>query len=235
MIQLVTLDAAGTLIDHRWDPGGIATEAARATGREFNRDHGREVYRAVAERYRPEQELLERAGDRGAIHAMWQRQMADWLVEMGGEAGEAPQVLGRFQEIAFGPRSHVFTLFDDVMPTLAALRGHGFRLGVVSNWDHTLFGVLDSLGIEGEFDFVIASLVFGTEKPDPAIFLKACEQGNSTPAQTLHVGDSIEDDFEGAINAGLNALLLDREREANRAQGRIASLTEISEVIQCSI
>jgi len=233
VIELVTLDAAGTIIDHCWDPGGIAADAARSAGLMVDRSRARTAYREVAATYRPEQEELERIGDRGAIRAMWQRQMADWLTQMGGERESAPEVLARFEELAFGPRSHVFMLFDDVRPAIESIKSLGIPIGIISNWDHTLFGVLESLSIDQEFDFIIASLVFGVEKPDKRIFMKACEQGNAAPGKSIHVGDSVIDDFDGARDAGLHALLIDRSQEESLSEGRISTLTQIAEVIRC--
>lgn len=233
MIELVTFDAAGTLIDHCWDPGGIAADAARSVGHMFDREESRRVHRTVASTYRAEQEELERSGDRGAVRAMWQRQMADWLTQMGGDASDAPEVLKRFEQLAFGPRSHVFMLFDDVRPAIASIKAMNIPIGIISNWDHTLFGVLESLKVDHEFQFIIASLVFGVEKPDKLIFMKACQQANADPKNTLHVGDSVIDDFDGARNAGMHALLLDRSRGHSYGEGRISSLTQVSEVIRC--
>lgn len=233
MIDLVTLDAAGTIVDHRWDPGGIAAQAARSVGLLVSAERARVIYGDVAARYRTEQEELEKLGDRAAIKAMWQRQMAEWLEEVGGKASDAPEVLARFEELAFGSRSHIFALYEDALPAIEAIRAAGFGLGVISNWDHTLFGVLESLGVDGEFDFIIASLVFGSEKPDKSIFMKACEQGRTSPERTLHVGDSEYDDFHGATNAGMRALLIDRSRPASFSDGRINSLTQIMEAIEC--
>jgi REG-2-like HAD superfamily hydrolase len=233
MIDHVTLDAAGTIIDHRWDPGGIAAQAARSVGLLISAERARPVYEVVAARFRAEQEELEKQGDRGAVKAMWQRQMAAWLVEVGGREEDAPEVLTRFEELAFGPRSHVFALFADAIPAIESIKAAGFKLGVISNWDHTLFGVLESLGVDGEFDFIIASLVFGAEKPDKSIFMKACEHGQSAPERTLHVGDSEYDDFLGARNAGMHALLIDRSASASIGDGRINSLTQILEAIEC--
>ena len=233
MIKLITLDAAGTLVDHRWDPGGIAAQAARSVGCLVSAERARTIHEEVAARYRPEQEELERQGDRSAIRAMWQRQMSEWLEAVGGNASDSPEVLSRFEELAFGARSHVFALYEDAIPAIAELKNAGYLLGVISNWDHTLFGVLESLGIDGEFDFIVASLVFGAEKPDKSIFLKACEQVNVSPSETLHVGDSDVDDYFGATNAGMGALLIDREREHSFADHRISSLTQIPEAMKC--
>lgn len=233
MIELVTLDAAGTLIDHRWDPGAIAAQAARFVGHDFPLASARDKYTLVSGRYRAEQEELERRGDRSAVRAMWQRQMATWLTDMGADASDAPTVLRRFEELAFGPNRGVFMLYEDALPAIEAIKSAGLGIGIISNWDHTLFGVLESLGIDGEFDFIIASLVFGSEKPDKSIFMKACEQGQTTPNHVLHVGDSEHDDFYGAENAGMHALLLDRSRPPAHADRRISSLTQVMEAMKC--
>jgi putative hydrolase of the HAD superfamily len=235
VIELVTLDAAGTLIDHRWDPGGIASQAARTVGHLVSAEQSRAIYDQVSARFRSEQEELEKQGDRAAVRAMWQRQMAEWLTAVGGRAEDAPEVLARFEELAFGPRSHVFALFEDALPAIESLKKAKFRLGIISNWDHTLFGVLESLGVDGEFDFIIASLVFGTEKPEREIFMKACEQGRTDPQNALHVGDSEYDDFLGATSAGMHSLLLDRSKPASLSDRRINSLSQILEAMECLV
>ena len=60
-IDLVTRDAAGTIVDHRWDPGGIAAQAGRSVGLLVSAERARVIYGAVAARYRAEQEELERS------------------------------------------------------------------------------------------------------------------------------------------------------------------------------
>jgi FMN phosphatase YigB (HAD superfamily) len=63
--------------------------------------------------------------------------------------------------------------------------------------------------------------------------MKACEHGQSAPERTLHVGDSEYDDFLGARTAGMHALLIDRSASASIGDGRINSLTQILEAIEC--
>ncbi|CAE8615345.1 unnamed protein product [Polarella glacialis] len=43
------------------------------------------------------------------------------------------------------------------------------------------------------------------EKPDPAIFRKACQLTGVCPTEAIHVGDSLASDVEGARQAGLRA------------------------------
>ena len=51
------------------------------------------------------------------------------------------------------------------------------------------------------------------EKPDPAIFHRALQLTNSLPEHTIHIGDSYEYDVQGANQAGLRAVLIDRNGE----------------------
>jgi putative hydrolase of the HAD superfamily len=63
------------------------------------------------------------------------------------------------------------------------------------------------------FDAVLASAEVASQKPDPGIFLEACRRLGVLPHRTLHVGDSVVDDIEGARNAGLQALLVRRDED----------------------
>ncbi|MDO4708310.1 MAG: HAD family hydrolase [Pseudomonadota bacterium] len=70
---------------------------------------------------------------------------------------------------------------------------------------------LAAIGIAGHFHSQVSARMFGKAKPDPAIFLHACQTLGSAPANTLHVGDDIETDIAGAHQAGLKACWLHRE------------------------
>ena len=50
----------------------------------------------------------------------------------------------------------------------------------------------------------------GVAKPHPGIFRRALAELDVEPEATLHVGDSVRKDYEGARNAGMQSLLLDR-------------------------
>jgi putative hydrolase of the HAD superfamily len=118
--------------------------------------------------------------------------------------------------------------YDDVVPCLDALRGRGLALGVLSNWDERLPRILAGHGLDTYFETVVISAVEGWEKPAREIFEVAVERLGSRPGETLHVGDSPHDDFHGAVGAGLQAALLDRQDLFRDFQGRrIRSLGEL--------
>ena len=83
-------------------------------------------------------------------------------------------------------------------------------LGVISNFDPRLSGILDSCGISRYFDFILDSYSCGFVKPQRDIFDKAltlCRE-RIYPEESLHVGDSVIKDLNGARGAGWNAMLL---------------------------
>jgi HAD superfamily hydrolase (TIGR01549 family) len=91
----------------------------------------------------------------------------------------------------------------DVIPALAALRGRGLRLVVVSNANGRLRHLFDRVDLTKWFDHVLDSHEWGVEKPDPRLFELALEQSRADASKTIHVGDLYYVDVIGARNAGL--------------------------------
>ena len=87
----------------------------------------------------------------------------------------------------------------------------------------------DNLGLLPHLDFSITSQEVGAEKPSPLIFERALERAGAQPENAVHVGDQIASDIEGAVNVGINAVLLDRDgnHKDYTAQPRIAELPEL--------
>ena len=101
-------------------------------------------------------------------------------------------------------------LYPDVPDALEALRGEVRTLGVVSNYNCMLESYCNDLGIAGFFDFILASDLVRSHKPDSGIFKLAVSEAGYSASECLHVGDSPWADFEGARRAGLRAILIDR-------------------------
>jgi putative hydrolase of the HAD superfamily len=106
-------------------------------------------------------------------------------------------------------RHEGFTLYDDALPALAALREHGVRIGLISNGSRDLqeFVVHHALDV----DCAIGSRAFGRTKPHPEIFRHALALLGVEPEDAAMIGDSYEDDIEGARALGMRAFLLDRD------------------------
>jgi putative hydrolase of the HAD superfamily len=103
-----------------------------------------------------------------------------------------------------------FRAYPDAAPALAELRAMGLRLVCVSNWDVSLPSVLDRCGLADALDGIVTSAAVGARKPDPRIFEAALELAGCSAGDALHVGDTREEDIDGARSAGVRALLIDR-------------------------
>lgn len=88
-----------------------------------------------------------------------------------------------------------------------ALRNAGVKVAVVSNFDTRLRPLLRALNCEHWFDAVAVSAEVSAEKPNPTIFLKACEFLEVKPEDAVHVGDDRRNDIWGARDAGCDAWL----------------------------
>ncbi len=60
-------------------------------------------------------------------------------------------------------------------------------------------------------DLIISSEV-GWRKPAPQFFAAVAERLKCEPREILFIGDSVENDYAGAVAAGMPALLLDEAR-----------------------
>ena len=102
-----------------------------------------------------------------------------------------------------------FTLYEDALPALAALREHGIKIGLVSNGSRDLEEFVAHHGLDA--DCVVGSRAFGRTKPHPDIFRHALAQLGVEAGEAAMIGDSYEDDIEGARALGMKAFLLDRD------------------------
>ncbi|XP_066398234.1 uncharacterized protein [Miscanthus floridulus] len=88
-----------------------------------------------------------------------------------------------------------------------ALRRAGVKTAVVSNFDTRLRPLLQALKCDRWFDAVAISAEVAAEKPNPTIFLKACELLGVKPEEAVHIGDDRRNDIWGARDAGCDAWL----------------------------
>lgn len=128
-----------------------------------------------------------------------------------------------------------FSVFDDVRPSLSAIRARGRRVVVVSNWDISLADVLGRSRLTALLDGIVASAGVGARKPAAEIFEHALQLVGACPARAVHVGDSVVEDVEGARGAGIEPILLRRDGAPGPPGVRtISSLTELATVIEAA-
>jgi putative hydrolase of the HAD superfamily len=127
-------------------------------------------------------------------------------------------------------RAECWRLFDDTVPVLEEVKKRGYRMGIISNWYHRLFSIVDQLGLTGYFESVTASSKVGVAKPGEKIFRTALESMGVKAEESLHIGDSLEDDYHGATRVGMKAVLLDRKRKYRDFQA-VATLSELLQLL----
>jgi HAD superfamily hydrolase (TIGR01509 family) len=91
-----------------------------------------------------------------------------------------------------------FEVLPGVVESLERLRALGLELAVVANWDLSLRGLLEEVGLARYFTVV----VHAARKPAPDGLLSALDEINVSPTRALHVGDDGADE-QAAAAAGM--------------------------------
>jgi putative hydrolase of the HAD superfamily len=124
-----------------------------------------------------------------------------------------------------------FRPYPEVPGVLRALRERGARLVVVSNWDVSLHDVLERTELRPLVDAVVTSAEFGAAKPDPAIFARALELAGARAGETVHAGDDVEADVQGARAAGIEPVLV--ARDGARAPAGVRCIATLEGLLPC--
>jgi 2-haloalkanoic acid dehalogenase type II len=222
LIRAVLLDALGTLVRLEPPAPRLRAELARLAGVDVSEAEAERGFRAEIAYY------LKHHGegrDAASLELLRDR-CAQVLARELGHADVDPAAV---RAAMLG--SLEFTPFPDAAGALRELREQGLVLVVASNWDCSLTQVLERAGLRSLVDGVASSAVAGAPKPDPAVFEEALRLAGASPGEALHVGDSLENDVEGARAAGVRALLLVREGDAPPGAEVIRSLGELPSVV----
>ena len=113
---------------------------------------------------------------------------------------------------------------------LDKLQVRGLVLGMGSNYDARLWSVLEGFPELAPLrEHTVISAAVGFRKPAAQFFAEVVRVAGCLPAEVLFVGDDIDNDYHGATAAGLNAVLLDDQREVWGVERRIANLQELTD------
>ena len=140
-----------------------------------------------------------------------------------GMGGEQPVAYKAAVEMtrAWGLHTN-FDLYEDALPVLEELRRHGLKIGLVSNTGRDLDAFLAHHAIS--CDTALASGIHGWVKPHGSIFQAVLERLGVSAEAAAMVGDSPQDDIEGARALGMRAFLLDRDGLHPEWEGRLPDL-----------
>jgi HAD superfamily hydrolase (TIGR01549 family) len=181
---------------------------------------GPEGYRRVGERHGltldPDRYAEARAaaigklsGERDLVHdeEVWVAFTEQIVLGMGADAAGARACA--VDMVREWERHENFTLYEDALPVLAELRSRAIRIGLVTNGQRDLDEFVRHHALD--VDAMVGSKAHGRIKPHPSIFVAALSQLEVAPDEAAMVGDSYEDDIEGARALGMRAIFLDRD------------------------
>jgi putative hydrolase of the HAD superfamily len=235
MLKAVFFDAAGTLFEAREPVGHTYARIARQHG--LDADDG-----AVSAGFR--RAFSSTPGLAFGPHraaAEIRRLEREWwygLVRRSFEGlGQFDSFDAFFDELFayFGDPAHWEPL-PEAASVLQSLKKQELRLGIISNFDWRLYGILDGLGMRQFFDTVTISSEAGYAKPARQIFATALSSLDVKPDEAAHIGDSIPMDVQGAQGAGLHPILIEVGSSAapvlEPKVARVSSLAETIEVMR---
>jgi HAD superfamily hydrolase (TIGR01549 family) len=140
-----------------------------------------------------------------------------------GMGGTPPASHACAVEITRGWERHEnFELYEDTLPVLDELRRAGLKLGLVSNSARDMRGFARHHGLD--VDAGLSSFHHGKTKPHASIFRAVLDLLEVAPAEAAMVGDTVEDDMEGALALEMRAILLDRLGNRPEYEPRIEDL-----------
>jgi HAD superfamily hydrolase (TIGR01549 family) len=103
-------------------------------------------------------------------------------------------------------------LYPDTLDTLGALRDASYRLACISNTNDGAHAwrIIDRCNLRLWLSPIYTSEEVGLRKPHPQIFHMVLDDWGLSPDQVVMVGDTLEADVQGAHNAGLHGVWVDR-------------------------
>ena len=102
-------------------------------------------------------------------------------------------------------------VIDGAHELMDFLKRKGYRMHMCSNGFHEVqYKKLDACGLRDYFDTIILSEDAGVNKPAKAYFDYALRVSGANRETTLMIGDNLQSDILGALNAGLDAMLFNR-------------------------
>jgi len=152
--------------------------------------------------------------------SIWHAFTEEIFVGMGGPEELAESCANEIEQ-GWGVAGN-FELYEDVLPVLDELRAARLGIGLVSNGIRDLHEFVAHHRLD--VDAIVDSRRHGRVKPHPTIFQAALEQLGVVAAEAVMVGDSVEEDVEGARALGMRALLVDRDGRHGEVDERLTDL-----------
>lgn len=207
MIRIISLDMDGTLVNSRFVDKvwmeGMPRLFAERTGLDF----------PAAREY-----VIGEYMKIGSDHLEWY-DLKFWIDKFGLSMGKE-EILELYED-----EIEVYPEVEEVLELLS----ESYELVVTSNAAREFIDIeLD--GLQGYFREVFsATSDFREVKKSPLLYGAICAHLDARPFEVLHIGDHYSYDYESALDAGLDALFLDRkgERQGPEVIGDLREAVEL--------
>jgi putative hydrolase of the HAD superfamily len=200
-------------------------------------ESSRELYRTLAARLGVEEEQFASAWlarrperDEGSVR--------DSFVAVAEDLGIADPDLDAVLKIRLAYHRDRLVPRPDALPTLELFRSRGAKIGLISVCSEEVEQVWHETELAPYFDAVVLSCAVGLTKPDPRIYLLACEWLGVAPGDCVFVGDGANDELPGAERVGMRAIQLRVPGEPLAPEGerwegeRVATLSELPGLLE---
>ncbi len=199
---VVFFDAVGTLI-HPDPPAPVVYAAVgRCLGSRLDEA-------TIATRFRTAFRRQEEADYAGNLRTDETREIARWRVIVREVLDDVSDAEACFQGLyAHFAHPDAWRCEPETAEVLSALAARGLLLGIASNFDHRLRGLVEDMPALRPVKHLVISSEIGWRKPAREFFRAMCRVVDSPPEEILYVGDDPVNDYEGARTAGMRSLLL---------------------------
>ena len=155
--------------------------------------------------------ILDEVEDQIYTHDLFVHYTASIIEHMGGRGEKVVDVAREIYEQ--WSVNHHFEMYEDVAPVLTQLSRKGLVIGAISNSHRSLDAFCEHFSLRGLITVSVSSAQHGYMKPHRSIFETALSKAGVGAGESVMVGDSIKHDIEGALAAGMRAVLLRRSGE----------------------
>ena len=226
--KVIFFDAVGTLFDVKGSVGEVYSTIARLAGVNVSPESLEQAFRASFKSSSP---LAFPEVDLEKIPQLEFK----WWEAIGQSTFAQVGVLEQFQDFsAFFKQlySHFATaepwyIYPDTLPALKSWQLRGVELGIISNFDSRLHRVLEELELKQFFTTISIASTTGAAKPDQLIFRTALAKHRCSSKLAWHVGDSWQEDYQGAKAVGMKGFWLDRANSSTHGTEVVQNLIQL--------
>ena len=209
--KVIFLDAVGTLFGVKGSVGAVYAEIAERFGVAAA---SKDLNKAFFQSFKASPPPIfpnSKTGEIPKYEFEWWHSIALHSFQQVGVLEQFSDFSAFFTELyAHFATAQPWFIYSEVLTALQYWQQLGIELGVLSNFDSRLYSVLQALELSHFFTSVTISTEVGAAKPNSQIFATGLEKHNCPPELSWHIGDSFEEDYQGAKAVGLRAIWLQR-------------------------